>query len=185
MASYLPPVGSPAYGGAPAAPFRILSDELEVRARGRQAVILGDLNARVETLEAPDDLYRGLEHLTAHTVPNHDVVEVSARNNTDKVVNPIGRDLLSLCVTQDMVIANGRTLGDSLRCCTFFADNGEGSSNVDLAVVSSSIHPSLGLLEVLPKWECSDHLPIRLGWLADNASRTTLSKIIKYILINK
>ena len=123
---------------------------------------------------APDDLYRGLEHLTAHTVPNHDVVEVSARNNTDKVVNPIGRDLLSLCVTQDMVIANGRTLGDSLRCCTFFADNGEGSSNVDLAVVSSSIHPSLGLLEVLPKWECSDHLPIILGWLTNNGSRTTI-----------
>ena len=41
-------------------------------------------------------------------------------------------------------------------------------------VVSSSIHPSLGLLEVLPKWECSDRLPIRLGWLTDNASRTTL-----------
>ena len=72
-----------------------------------------------------------------------------------------------------MVIANGRTLGDALGCCTFFADNGEGCSNVDLAVVSSSIHPSLGLLEVLPKWECSDHLPIILGWLTNNGSRTT------------
>ena len=175
VASYLPPVGSPAYGGAPAAPFRILSDELEVRARGRQVVLLGDLNARVGTLKdvAPDDLYRGLEHLVAHTVPNHDVVELSARNNTDKVVNPFGRDLLSMCVTRDMVIANGRTLGDALGCCTFFADNGEGCSNVDLAVVSSSIHPSLGLLEVLPKWECSDHLPIILGWLTNNGSRTT------------
>ena len=86
---------------------------------------------------APDDLYRGLEHLVAHTVPNHDVVvvELSARNNTDKVVNPFGRGLLSMCVTRDMVIANGRTLGDALGCCTFFADNGEGCSNVDLAVV--------------------------------------------------
>ena len=54
-----------------------------------------------------------------------------------------------MCVTRDMVIANGRTLGDALGCCTFFADNGEGCSNVDLAVVSSSIHPSLGLLSVL------------------------------------
>ena len=44
VASYLPPVGSPA------APFRILSDELEVRARGRQVVLLGDLNARVDLL---------------------------------------------------------------------------------------------------------------------------------------
>ena len=72
---------------------------------------------------APDDLYRGLEHLVAHTVPNHDVVELSAHNNT---VNPFGRDLLSMCVTRDMVIANGRTLGDALGWCTFFADNGEG-----------------------------------------------------------
>ena len=43
-----------------------------------------------------------------------------------KVVNPFGRDLLSMCVTRDIVIANGRTLGDALGCCTFFADNGEG-----------------------------------------------------------
>ena len=66
VASYLPPVGSPAYGGALAAPFRILSDELEVRAKGRQVVLLGDLNARVGTLKdvAPDDLYRGLFPLT-------------------------------------------------------------------------------------------------------------------------
>ena len=40
-------------------------------------------------------------------------------------------------LARDMVIANGRTLGDALGCCTFFADNGEGCSNVDLAVVSS------------------------------------------------
>ena len=51
VASYLPPTGSSAYGGIPAAPFRILSDELEVRAKSRQVVLLGDLNARVGTLE--------------------------------------------------------------------------------------------------------------------------------------
>ena len=113
-------------------PFRILSDELEVRARGRQVDLLGDLNARVGTLDdvAPDDLYRGLEHLVAHTAPNHNVVELSARINNDKVVNPFGRDLLSMCVTRDMVIANGRTLGDALGCCTFFADNGEGAATL-------------------------------------------------------
>ena len=70
-----------------------------LQARGRQVVLLGDFNARVGTLKdvAPDDLYRGLEHLVAHTVPNNDVVELSARNTTDKVVNPFGRDLLSMC----------------------------------------------------------------------------------------
>ena len=41
---------------------------------------------------APDDLYRGLEHLVAHNIPNHDVVELSARNSTDKVVNPFNNN---------------------------------------------------------------------------------------------
>ena len=73
----------------------------------------------------------------------------------------------------DMVIANGRTVGDAAGSCTFFSDNGEGSSNVDLAIVSSLLYPSLALLDILPKWECSDHLPVKLGWLTNNSIPTT------------
>ena len=54
-----------------------------------------------------------------------------------------------------------------------FSDNGEGSSNVDLAVVSFLLYPSLALLDILPKWECSDHLPVKLGWLTNNSIPTT------------
>ena len=62
VAGYLPPAGSTAYGGHPPEPFHILEDELEVRARGRSIMLMGDLNTRVGTLEdtAPLDLFEGL-----------------------------------------------------------------------------------------------------------------------------
>ena len=167
VAGYLPPAGSTAYGGhPPPEPFHILEDELEVRARGRSIMLMGDLNARVGTLEdtAPLDLFEGLEHLNLPTI------ELSqgfpTRSNMDKVVNPFGRDLINMCITRDMIIANGRTMGDADGYCTYYADNMLGRSSVDLCVVSTTLYPSIGRLMVLPKWECSDHLPVKIGWFA-------------------
>ena len=176
VASYLPPMGSSAYAGTTAKPIHILSDELEVRARGRHVLLLGDLNARVGTLvdTAPYNLLTGLEHLMLPSLgPTHEASVITTRNNADKGVNPFGRELVSMCITHDMVIANGRTVGDAAGSCTLFSDNGEGSSNVDLAIVSSLLYPSLTLLDILPKWECSDHLPVKLGWLTNNSIPTT------------
>ena len=72
----------------------IISDELEVRARGRHVLLLGNLNARVGTLvdTAPDDLLTGLEHLTLPFLgPTHEAAVITTRNNADKGVNPFGR----------------------------------------------------------------------------------------------
>ena len=44
--------------------------------------------------------------------------------------------------------------------------NSNGSSCVDLAILSSNLFATLGQLEVLPLMECSDHMPILLGFLA-------------------
>ena len=60
----------------------------------------------------------------------------------DKVVNLFGRDLINMCITRDMIIANGRTMGDADGYCTYYADNMLGRSSVDLCVVSTTLFPS-------------------------------------------
>ena len=57
-------------------------------------------------------------------------------------------------------------MGDADGYCTYYADNMLGRSSVDLCVVSTALYPSIGKLMVLPKWECSDHLPVKIGWFA-------------------
>ena len=64
------------------------------------------------------------------------------------------------------MIANGRSIGDADGFCTYYSDNMLGRSSVDLCVVSTSLYPNIGQLVVLPKWECSDHLPVKFGWFA-------------------
>ena len=118
---------------------------------------------------------------------------IPTRRNTDKVVNPFGRDLINLCRNQNLVIANGRSIGDADGFCTYYSDNMLGRSSVDLCVVSTSLYPNIGQLVVLPKWECSDHLPVKIGWFASgcvgtqyngNPARVTTNKvIIKGIII--
>ena len=71
-----------------------------------------------------------------------------------------------------MVIANGRSIGDADGFCTYYSDNMLGRSSVDLCVVSTSLYPNIGQLVVLPKWECSDHLPVKFGWFASGCIGT-------------
>ena len=57
-------------------------------------------------------------------------------------------------------------------------------------MVSTSLYPNIGRLVVLPKWECSDHLPVKIGWFASgcvgtqyNGNSARVTKLIKDIII--
>ena len=127
---------------------------------------MGDLNVRVGTLNetAPMDLFEGLEHLGLPTIElGQGGAAILTRNNMDEVVNPLVRDLINMYTTRDVVIANGRSADGY---CTYYADNMLGRSSADLCVISTTLYPSIGRLVVLPKWECLDHLPVKILWFA-------------------
>ena len=115
-----------------------------------QVILMGDLNARTETLcdYLPED------------IPENDLGE--HRSNIDTSVNSYGRKFLDLCREVPLRILNGRFLGDLLGNLTSF--NPRGSSCVDYAAVSPELLENVWHFSVLPlQPTLSDHCPISLG----------------------
>ena len=83
------------------------------------------------------------------------------RMNTDKTVNEYGKKLIDLCITTQLRILNGRTLGDITGKCTCFKYN--GCSAIDYAIVDQSLLKYVTLFTVHCYLEdISDHCPIGL-----------------------
>ena len=83
------------------------------------------------------------------------------RKSEDKSTNPYGSEFLSLVLNNNLIILNGRTLGDLSG--SFTCINPNGSSVVDYFMVSKNIVDNAKLLEVLtftPSY--SDHKPLLL-----------------------
>ena len=81
------------------------------------------------------------------------------RNSQDISVNPRGRELLEMCKSLELCIANGRKIGDPFGSYTCFQWN--GNSVVDYVITSASIFQFITTLKVgeyLP-W-LSDHSPL-------------------------
>ena len=79
---------------------------------------------------------------------------------TSYPVNPYESEFLSLVLNNNLIILNGRTLGDLSGSFTCIKPN--GSSVVDYFMVSKNIADNVKLLEVLAFTPYSDHKPLLL-----------------------
>ena len=113
-------------------PFDRLKSDIEKFSKKGLVLIGGDLNSRIgnltDVIESNNNKYSPLPAFTSlYDIP-------SIRNNMDTSVNSFGRELIDLCISSNLIVVNGRTLGDFAGRYTCFTYN--GSSTVDYILVS-------------------------------------------------
>ena len=117
-------------------------------------IINGDLNARTGGL---DDTISPDKYDEVFNIIN--ICNIQKRNSEDKIVNQRGNELLDLCKSFDINIANGRKNGDLFGKYTCFKWN--GSSVVDYLLASNPLFDQISSFKVgkFTPW-FSDHSPI-------------------------
>ncbi|CAG2229894.1 unnamed protein product [Mytilus edulis] len=112
-------------------------------------LLCGDFNARVSS--EPDFIAND----SSKFIPvNTDYIidkELLTRKNQDKVLDTRGKDLLDLCISNQLRFLNGRVLGDMFGTYTCHTPN--GSSTVDYVILSESI------LDQILYFKVSDFIP--------------------------
>ncbi len=82
------------------------------------------------------------------------------RNSLDSTTNTYGNLLLNLTKNNQLVILNGRTLGDLTGNFTSIQKN--GCSVIDYFAVTNKLKPNINYLKVLQFTEFSDHRPLSI-----------------------
>ena len=172
---YIPPEGSIVYKNNNNENFfPHLNSEILKYGRIGHILLTGDFNSRtserndVITSTNPSELSTMVNEID--TKPNTDI---PCRSNKDKTVNKWGRDLLEICLSHELIILNGRTVGDFEGRYTYY--HREGTSAIDLTLVSTDIQPEILGFKVHPPNEYSLHCKIEtmLGCAPRNVSMDT------------
>ena len=134
-------------------------DVAEIAAHDGLVMLAGDFNAR--TGEATDTLSPDIAaDLLDDTLQPAACMPVPPRRSADAKVCAFGKSLLSLCMSSDLVIVNGRVQGDEMGAHTCHIT--QGSSLVDYFIVSSTLMAAVSSLTVLDHRLESDHCPLKL-----------------------
>ena len=133
--TYIPPEHSPYYKTHPNLDiFDELSFDITKFSKLGHIIISGDLNARLgsksETLRSSEINDHG------EILPNLNTINPPPRCSMDHVSNKWGNKLIDICVSHNLCVLNGRTIGDLDGKFTFF---GGGLSAIDLTIVDSHI----------------------------------------------
>lgn len=158
---YLPPCGSNFYNyNDNKDPFEKLSSAIMDYSSKGQILLLGDLNARTKGLS---DFFENKEihFLNDQTDSNLQNCELKIRKTLDKSNNKFGHLLVSMCKELQLVIHNGRTIGDLYGQYTCYRPN--GCSTVDYAISCSKLYKSVLSLKVLEPNHLSDHAAITIS----------------------
>lgn len=140
--------------------FSVVNEEIAYFNKKGQVHIQGDLNARTGTecdrVEAPDinsDLgFNGGDEIKTF------------RNSEDSCKNPRGNELLDICKANDLMIVNGRTIGDLFGKYT--CHNWNGSSVVDYFLTPYD------LIDKVQNFSVGEYIP----WLSDHCIIKTVIK---------
>ena len=99
-------------------------------------IIQGDFNSRTGNLQETVEYNKFFDndHITAETNTQQDVILRISKDNT---ITSRGRELIDMCTTNDLYIAIGRKLGDTMGNYTCFQWN--GCSVVDYLIASGKI----------------------------------------------
>lgn len=127
--------------------FNKLSDLLQSE-RLKRVVVIGDFNARIGSQQSlPEEML----------VDSYGVE--AERKSRDIIVNKRGSKVITLCDENDLIILNGRSLGDAAGEYTFFG--GMGKSVIDLCCVTDNVLPDITGFRVRQEL-FSDHKPVEL-----------------------
>lgn len=127
-------------------------------------LLLGDLNARIGTKEdlptqpKDDTISNGGYHMSHHRDDNSNLPH---RASEDVNSNTNGDSLLDLTYAHDLIIANGRTLGDIQGRYTCLKWN--GNSVIDYAIANRQLYDSIEKLQIHDLTEFSDHRPMSVS----------------------
>ena len=119
--AYIPPEYSDLHKEPDLDYWKTLDDEIAQYSSIGHILIAGDLNSRTSDLLEKYHLVEEDTLISDHSSINcrldlekiHSIVNKEGKRvNEDKVVNPFGKNLISLVEKSSLVIANGRTLGD-------------------------------------------------------------------------
>ena len=119
-------------------------------------ILTGDLNARTGSL--PDYI----ENDSCDYLPlpeDYEVDEVLPRASKDKAINENGKELIDLCISANLRIANGRLHDDAqignFTCCSY-----SGNSVVDYLAVDQTLIYLIQSFSIQPQTIESDHCAI-------------------------
>ena len=137
--------------------FTALEDEISKFSAQGSVCITGDINAR--TAVRPDFIE------TDETLFTDNIFEYKScnlvRNNLDMKTNAAGLQLLELCKTTDMLILNGRVVGNLAGHFTYYGQN--GCSVVDYTLTDTSLFESILYHTIALPTHLSDHSLQKLG----------------------
>lgn len=132
-------------------------------------LIAGDLNSRIGRENENVEFY---DVSVSDNVPSNNCIP-NLRTSKDEVINKSGRELLTLCRHANLVILNGRTLGDFQGNCTSFQYN--GTSVIDYCIVDRHLYEYILYFNVNDVTHLSDHALISVS--LNNNSMTNVYKV--------
>ena len=160
--NYIPPINSTftLRTGIDKDIFENLEKNIEIWNAKGEIIIMGDLNAHISQNER-DYIYLDSTDQSINSLPNAYIADTTPqyRNLSIKqTTNNYGKQIIDLCITAQLRILNGRTLGDTKGRATFF--NTRGVSIVDYCICSASLLSNVLSFVVEDFCVLSDHCPI-------------------------
>jgi len=161
--SYLPPDNSPSYEKERFSGIKYLEyalSELPLNLNEYYFVLLGDLNARTSDQA---DFIVDFSRENLPILREYDSVLTSSfdkRNSMDKVCNSQGQFLLHFCISNHLLIANGR-LGEDKKYGHFTFVNANGKSVIDYAILSEYLFNEVINFRIGERTE-SCHFPLEI-----------------------
>ena len=185
--AYIPPANSKRLGNTTdsAINFEILQTLINTYSPKGNVILCGDLNTRLgltqdialsdnidDYLDLPVDLRNNVD------IPLNCPVSLH-RNCQDNGTNSHKSLLLDIINTNNLIVLNGRTIGDSSGRFTCFKWN--GNSVVDLFVCSTNLLSEIKSLSVKPHTLFSDHNPVVLSlWNNVTFNNEIVDNLIKF-----
>ena len=172
IAGYASPVSS---GNRDVDVFEELSIFMTALPEHEHIIILGDFNARIGSLQVTSAKVNMLDPLNLHPSDDEEAGDMFVRTRTseDKRVCSRGRQCIQFCVNHDMVILNGCAPGDEVGKYTYHCTSGEGSSTIDLGIVSEKTFDKVLSFKVVNSFDVTDHELIAMNVIIDNAWETS------------
>ena len=125
-------------------------------------ILLGDMNSRTGSLVDFEELETSKHDVDERVILDHGRKTIpTERDNCDQVSNNMGKKLIDLCKAHDLLILNGRTVGDPHGKFTFY-DTSQGASTIDLAVASNPLIEQVKSFVVHQPDEFTKHCKITL-----------------------
>ena len=168
---YIPPANSIRKAGDTnsATNFSILQSTINQLVEEGEVIVCGDFNARIgicNDINVDDNLSDFVD--LPHTTTNRDPITIplsspisTNRNSQDVIINSHKNHLLDLVQINNLLILNGRCIGDSVGKYTCFKWN--GNSVVDYFMCTNGVIPSVKSLSVREHTLYSDHNPVVLS----------------------